>query len=58
MADDFLTDTIDLNNELALTAFRALVMNRNNPDLDEFQVLDRLRNNGLTETANYLHALL
>jgi len=57
-ADDFLTDTIDLNNELAVEAFRALVLNRTNPNLDEFEVLDRLRNNGLVDTANYLHALL
>ena len=57
-ADDFLTDTIDLNNELALEAFRALVLNRTNPNLDEFEVLDRFRNNGLIETADYLHALL
>jgi len=57
-ADDFLTDIIDLNHEKAIEAFRKLVMNRRNPDLDEYQVLDALRKNGLTETANYLHALL
>jgi len=57
-ADDFLTDTIDLNNELAIEAFRALVLNRTNPNLDEFEILDRFRKNGLVETANYLHALL
>ncbi|KPQ12985.1 MAG: toxin-antitoxin system PIN family toxin component [Algoriphagus marincola HL-49] len=57
-ADDFLTDTIDLNHELAISAFRALVLNRRNPNLDEFEILDRLRKNGLVETANYLHALL
>ena len=57
-ADDFLTDIIDLNPEKAVEAFRRLVMNRRNPDLDEYQVLDALRRNGLTETANYLHALL
>lgn len=57
-ADDFLTDTIDLNNELAVEAFRALVLNRTNPNLDEYEVLDRLRANGLGDTANYLHALL
>lgn len=56
-ADDFLTDTIDLNNELAVEAFRALVLNRTNPNLDEFEILDRFRKNGLTDTANYLHAL-
>lgn len=57
-ADDFLTDTIDLNNELALEAFRALVLNRTNPNLDEFEILDRFRKNGITDTANFLHALL
>jgi predicted nucleic acid-binding protein len=57
-ADDFLTDTIDLNNEIALEAFRALVLNRTNPNLDEFEVLERLRKNGLFDSANYLHALL
>ena len=57
-ADDFLTDTIDLNNDLAVDAFRALVLNRTNPNLDEFEILDRLRRNGLVDTANYLHALL
>lgn len=57
-ADDFITDTIDLNNELALEAFRALVLNRTNPNLDEFEILDRFRRNGLIDSANYLHALL
>ncbi|PTM01982.1 MAG: nuclease [Bacteroidetes bacterium] len=57
-ADDFLTDTIDLNNDLAIEAFRALVLNRTNPKLDEFEILNRFRKNGLVDTANYLHALL
>lgn len=57
-ADDFITDTIDLNTDIALEAFRALVLNRTNPDLDEFEVLDRFRKNGLTDSADYLHALL
>lgn len=57
-ADDFLTDTIDLNNKIAIEAFRALVLNRTNPNLDEFEVLSRMRKIGLVETANYLHALL
>jgi hypothetical protein len=57
-ADDFLSDTIDLNNAIAVEAFRALVLNRTNPNLDEFEVLDRFRKNGLVDTANYLHALL
>lgn len=57
-ADDFLADTIDLNQDLAIQSFRKLVMNRKNPDLDEFQVLEALKRNGLRDTANYLHALL
>lgn len=56
--DNFLADTVDLNTETAVKAFRELVLNRRNPDMDEFQVLDAMRNNGLTDTANYLHALL
>ena len=57
-ADDFLTDIIDLNAEIAIKAFRALVLNRKNPPLDEYEILDRLRNAGLKDTANYMHALL
>lgn len=57
-ADDFITDTIDLNNDLALEAFRALVLNRTNPNLDEFEILDRFRKNGLSDSANYLNALI
>lgn len=57
-ADDFLTDTIDLNPEIAIHSFRKMVMNRKNPNLDEYEVLAYLRKNGLTDTANYLHALL
>lgn len=57
-ADDFVTDTIDLNTELALEAFRALVLNRTSPNLDEFEILDRLRKNGLNNSADYLHALI
>ncbi|MCC6726666.1 MAG: PIN domain-containing protein [Saprospiraceae bacterium] len=56
--DDFLTDIIDLNHEIAASAFRELVLYRRNPDLDEFQVLERLRKNGLRATADYLHAIL
>ena len=56
--DDFLTDIIDLNHKIAMDAFQRMVMNRQSPNLDEFQVLDRLRNTGLSDTANYLHSLL
>ena len=57
-ADDFLTDTIDLNPEQAVEAFRKLVLNRKNPKVDEFQMLDFYRNNGLKKTADYLHSQL
>ncbi len=56
--DDFLADIIDLNHDKAVEAFRKLVLNRTNPDLDEYEVLDNFRNNGLTDTANYLHSLI
>lgn len=57
-ADDFLTDIIDLNAEIAIKEFREMVLNKKNPALDEYEVLERLRRNGLNDTANYLHALL
>lgn len=57
-ADSFIADTIDLNNQLSVEAFRALVLNRTNPALDEFEILARYRKIGLLETADYLHALL
>lgn len=57
-ADDFLTDVIDLNPEQAVKAFREMVMNRRNPNLDEFQCLSNLRNRGLKTTADYLHSQL
>jgi predicted nucleic acid-binding protein len=57
-ADDFITDTIDLNPKLAKEAFMTMVAHRTNPSLDEYQVLDILRNRGLTNAANYLHSLI
>lgn len=57
-ADDFLTDIIDLNHETAVFAFRKMVLHRTNPEMDEFEVLDSLRRNGLEDTANYLHSLI
>ncbi len=57
-ADDFIADIIDLNHEKAIEAFRKLVMNRTNPDLDEFEVLDNFRKNGLINSADYLHSLI
>jgi predicted nucleic acid-binding protein len=57
-ADDFLTDIIDLNNDQAIKAFRELVLNKRHPEMNEYEVLESLRRNGLIDTANYLHALL
>jgi predicted nucleic acid-binding protein len=57
-ADDFLTDIIDLNHEQAVAAFKEMVLNKKNPKMDEYEVLNQLRNAGLKDTANYLHALL
>lgn len=56
--DDFATDIIDLNQDQAVEAFRKLVINRTNPDMDEYQILDRLRACGLTQSADYLHSLI
>ncbi len=56
--DDFLTDLIDLNPEKAVAAFREMVLNKRAPPLDVYEVLHRLRNAGLTDSANYLHALI
>ncbi|MDE3212906.1 MAG: hypothetical protein KGM98_06700 [Bacteroidota bacterium] len=57
-ADDFLTDIIDLNQDQAIAAFKEMVLNKKNPPLDEFDVLNQFRRMGLKDTANYLHTLL
>lgn len=49
---------IDLNQEKAVAAFREMVLHKKNPKQDCFEVLSQLRNAGLNDTANYLHALL
>jgi predicted nucleic acid-binding protein len=57
-ADDFLTDIIDLNQDVAIKSFKEMVLNRKNPYMDEFVVLESLRKVELFDTANYIHALL
>mgnify|MGYP005841975057 CR=1 FL=1 len=57
-ADDFLTDIIDLNIDTAVEAFKEMVRHRTHPEMDEFQVLDALRHNGLKDTAEFLHSQL
>lgn len=56
--DNFLTDIIDLNHDTAVKAFKELVLNKKNPEMNDYEVLDSFRRNGLTETADYLHTLL
>lgn len=57
-ADDFLLDIIDLNPKEAIKAFREMVVNKKNPPLDAYEVLESLRKANLKNTADYLHALL
>jgi len=57
-ADDFLADIIDLNPEIALEAFMSMVMIKENPPLDEYQVLDHMRKIGLKEAADAIHQRL
>jgi hypothetical protein len=57
-ADDFFTDIIDINQELSIQAFKRLVLNKKKPPYDEYDVLDIFRNNGLKDTADYLHSLI
>lgn len=57
-ADDFLTEIIDLNHDLALKAFKEMVSHKKKPEMNEFQVLKMLENNGLINTADYLKSLI
>lgn len=57
-ADDFLVDIIDLNHEQAISAFKEMVLNRKNPKMDEFEILNQLRKCGLAKTADFLHSLI
>jgi len=57
-ADDFITDIIDLNHEKAVKAFESMVLTRKNPKIDNLTMLDCFRNNGLLDSADYLHTLL
>lgn len=56
--DDFLTDIIDLNHDIAVEAFRDLVLHKRNPPMDEYGVLNGLRKVGLKNTADFLHSLI
>ncbi len=56
--DNFIADTVDLNPIQAVQAFKELVLHKRNPNLDEYQMLDRFRNNGLKQSADFLHSLV
>lgn len=56
--DDFIADIIDLNPKTAIKAFREMVLHKRNPDLNEFEVLNKLRKMGLKDSADYLHSQL
>lgn len=58
MPDDFFTDIIDLSHELSVQAFKKLVLNKKNPPYNDYEVLDIFRNNGLKDTADYIHTLI
>ena len=55
-ADNFVADLIDLNTKQAVKAFLEMVQHKRNPPLTELQVLDKLRQKGLTQAADYLHS--
>ncbi len=57
-ADEFLTHLIDLNQMQAIVAFNDMVVNRKNPRVNQYEILNQLRNAGLIDTANYLQSLL
>ncbi len=48
----------DLNHELAVEAFRNLVLFKKRPDWNEYEVFKNFRKNGLIQTADYLHFLI
>lgn len=56
--DDFLCDLIDLDPKRCVDAFTAMVANKTNPPLNEFEVLDVLRKIGLKDTADFIHSQL
>lgn len=54
--DDFAADIIDLKPEVAVKAFKEMVMAKQNPNMDEYAVLEALRKADMKETADYLHS--
>jgi len=56
--DDFVADLIDLKPEVAVKAFKEMVLLKQNPEMDEYAVLDALRRANMKDSADYLHALI
>ena len=57
-ADNFIADLIDLHHKESVEAFKLMVSHKRNPPINEYEMLDILRNNGLKDTADYSHALI
>ena len=57
-ADNFIADLIDLHHKESVEAFKLMVSHKRNPPINEYEMLDILRNNGLKDTADYIHALI
>lgn len=56
--DDFAAEIIDKNLWKSLKAFKKLVSNRKNPNLNEQEVLNILRKRGLKTSADCLYSFL
>jgi hypothetical protein len=54
--DDFVMDLVDLNEKRAVAAFRELRARKKNPPWTEDELLQRLRNAGLVQTALWLNS--
>jgi hypothetical protein len=54
--DDFVMDLVDLNEKRAVAAFRELRARKKNPPWDLDELVQRLQNAGLVQTAQWLRA--
>ena len=54
--DDFVMDLVDLNEKRAVAAFRELRARKKNPPWTKDELLQRLRNAGLVQTALWLNS--
>jgi len=54
--DDFVMDLVDLNEKRVVAAFRELRARKKNPPWDLDELVQRLQNAGLVQTAQWLRA--